>query len=93
MAAKYGKGTSFIQRWDTCTYEQEINTEGVHVSESGSVRVYSANDEFHCPLCSENTNTQLLNQSGKQLDKIMDNEKCFKFLTSNIIVNCFRVFR
>lgn len=92
MAAKYGEGTSYIQRCDTCTYEQEINTEGVHVSEIGSVRVYSANDEFRCPHCSENTNTHLLDQSGKQLDKIMD-KKCFKFLTSNIIVNCFRVFR
>jgi hypothetical protein len=35
----------------TCTYEQEIQTEGVHVLDSGTVKLYSDDDCFHCPKC------------------------------------------
>jgi hypothetical protein len=38
MAKKYGRGTTFTQKCDTCNYEKEIYTEGVQESDNSVVR-------------------------------------------------------
>jgi Zn finger protein HypA/HybF involved in hydrogenase expression len=40
-----------MQKCHTCNYEQKIYTGGVHESDTGSLRVYSEDDQFHCPRC------------------------------------------
>ena len=51
MVSKYGAGETKTQKCKSCSYEQVIYSSGVHVSESGSVRVYGDEDTFHCPNC------------------------------------------
>jgi hypothetical protein len=46
---KYGQGEISVRKCDTCDYEQEIRSDGVHVSAAGAVSVFCDEDEFFCP--------------------------------------------
>ena len=39
---------------ETCDYEKEIHSSGVHQSQGGCVKVYCDADEFNCPNCDLN---------------------------------------
>lgn len=62
MVGKYGAGETSLFKCPTCDYEQEIRSSGVHISEGGSVSVFSEEDEFCCPNC--------VSKSDKQANKI-----------------------
>ena len=53
MAQRYGHGETYTRKCQTCEYEQEIQTEGVHILDSGIVKAYTNEDEFHCPKCGD----------------------------------------
>lgn len=58
MEERYGSGHTFTERCQTCGYESDIMlSSGVHVSESGSVKVYCEDDSFFCPNCSKGNET------------------------------------
>lgn len=41
------------QKCKTCAYEQVIHSAGVHMNENGCIQVYSEEDFFFCPNCSD----------------------------------------
>ena len=47
-----------IHKCNTCDYEKEVHSAGVHMSTDGSLKVYSEDDEFQCPNCSEDDPNQ-----------------------------------
>ena len=53
MVEKYGQGEISVRKCDTCDYEQEIRSDGVHVSAAGAVSVFCDEDEFFCSNCHE----------------------------------------
>ena len=53
LVQKYGEGTVTVKKCDSCTYEKEIHSSGVHESEGGSLKIYSEEDEFSCPKCNK----------------------------------------
>lgn len=48
---KYGEGVVNTKKCTTCQYEMSMESEGVHISEGGSIKVYSVVDDFCCPNC------------------------------------------
>ena len=54
LTQKYGKGKTRLRKCETCDYEQVIQSAGVHVSESGAIKVYANDDNFSCPKCDGN---------------------------------------
>ena len=54
LTQKYGKGKTSLRKCETCDYEQVIQSAGVHVSESGPIKVYADDDKFSCPKCDGN---------------------------------------
>ena len=67
LIEKYGGGETFTRKCDTCDYEQEVRSEGVHVSNGGSIQVFSDEDEFSCPNCNTNRRIQEIADSGEKL--------------------------
>ena len=67
LVNKYGEGKTQEYKCKTCEYTQNIRSGGVHVSDGGSVMVFSTEDEFYCPICESNEcEKQLPNEcSGK----------------------------
>ena len=55
----------FMKKCDTCDFQQECYTEGVHVLETGLVRVYSEDDEFCCSNCDGTKNVAEQYQESK----------------------------
>jgi len=53
---KYGVGEVFSKSCPSCSYVQELSSAGVHESDNGIIRVYTDDDEFICPKCSEKSN-------------------------------------
>ena len=51
LTEKYGKGKKSTMKCQTCSYEQEICSSGVHTSEGGAIMVYGTNEKFSCPNC------------------------------------------
>ena len=49
LTGKYGEGEIFVCKCHTCEYEQEIRSEGVHLSDGGAVAVFSTEDDFSFP--------------------------------------------
>ena len=41
---KYGKGSTQIHKCQTCEYEENIYSEGTHITEGGSLMVYAEQD-------------------------------------------------
>ena len=54
LSEKYGKGEKSTLKCQSCSYEQEIYSSGVHATEGGSLMVYDTADEFSCPNCYAN---------------------------------------
>lgn len=53
LVEKYGMGHITTVKCDTCTYEKEIHSSGVHETEGGSLKVYCEDDAFICPKCNK----------------------------------------
>ena len=51
MIAKYGEGTIQEKKCPKCEYKGEIQTAGVNLLGCGCIKVYSSDDDFHCPQC------------------------------------------
>ena len=51
LSKKYGKGKKTTMKCQSCSYEKEIYSSGVHTTEGGSLMVYGAADDFFCPNC------------------------------------------
>jgi len=54
ITQKYGKGKTNLRKGETCDYEKVIQSAGIHVSESGAIKVYADDDKFSCPKCDGN---------------------------------------
>ena len=67
LIEKYGGGESFVRKCDNCDYEQEIRSDGVHVSDGGSIQVLSAEDEFICPKCDAYQSIPEVDDSGEKI--------------------------
>ena len=65
LVEKYGQGETCTRKCKTCDFEQEIRSGGVHMSEGGSVMVFSNEDEFSCPNCNSNTSNQATRNCGE----------------------------
>ena len=59
MSKKYGKGNKTTIKCQSCSYEKEIYSSGVHSTEGGSLKVYDTADEFFCPNCNVEDDTVL----------------------------------
>ena len=74
LMEKYGEGSTHIHKCQKCEYEQNIYSEGTHVTEGGSLMVYAEEDEFICPNCGPSTADGNDNAVGKS------NIKCCSFI-------------
>ena len=72
LSEKYGKGKKTTIKCQSCCYEEEIYSSGVHATESGAVMVYGADDEFSCPNCTVHDTDMNTMESVKNLG----NEVC-----------------
>lgn len=62
LSEKYGHGKIFTEVCTRCGYKDEsLHSEGVHESQSGSLRVHSEDEKFKCPRCPD------LSDAGVQL--------------------------
>lgn len=75
LTQKYGKGKTSLRKCETCDYEQVIQSAGVHVSESGAIKVYADDDKFSCPKCDGNDDN---------LDEVPESKGSLHLIVSNL---------
>ena len=67
MTKKYGKGDKSVMKCQSCSYEKDIFSSGVHNTEGGSLMVHDVADDFFCPNCNMDNNAMadIVEKPGK----------------------------